>query len=224
MLRHTFTASLQQGFILIPIPRLISHPKKKKKKNFSYQHYALYILETTFHRPIFFLLLQMSLICFIRFMHKFSLFEEIEQTNLYRLLCYLRPRALIGNRLRLETAIMKARGRNLLGTSAYIDNIHSQRILMPFEDREPTGLKVDIAHGSFHVSYQITARRLFSLLPANSCFGLYYAQHYSLGVLRKLTWLVFVSYLMPYIFCFQCLSRRSLKEQRRQKRYELALF
>ena len=40
----------------------------------------------------------------------------------------------------------------------------------------------------------------------------YYAQHYSLGVLRKLTWLVFVSYLMPYILCFRRLSRRFLKE------------
>ena len=38
---------------------------------------------------------------------------------------------------------------------------------------------------AYHIlSYQITARRLFSLLPANSCFGLCYAQHYSLGVLR----------------------------------------
>ena len=36
-------------------------------------------------------------------------------------------------------------------------------------------------------SYQITARGLFSLLLANSCFSLYYAQHYSLRVLRKLT-------------------------------------
>ena len=26
----------------------------------------------------------------------------------------------------------------------------------------------------FHHNYQITARRLFNLLPANSCFGLYY--------------------------------------------------
>ena len=52
----------------------------------------------------------------------------------------------------------------------------------------------------------------FSLLPANLCFRLYYAQHYSLAVLRKLTWLVFVSYLMPYILCFQCLSRRFLNE------------
>ena len=50
------------------------------------------------------------------------------------------------------------------------------------------------------ISYQITARRLFSLLPANSCLGLYYAQHYSLGMLRKLAWLVFVSYLMPHIY------------------------
>ena len=50
------------------------------------------------------------------------------------------------------------------------------------------------------ISYQITAAGLFSLLPANSCFGLDYAQHYTLGVLRKLTWLVFVSYLMPYRF------------------------
>ena len=53
------------------------------------------------------------------------------------------------------------------------------------------------------------AHRLFSLLLANSCFGLYYAQHYSfLGMLRKLTWLVFLS----YIFCFQCSSTRFLKE------------
>ena len=36
-------------------------------------------------------------------------------------------------------------------------------------------------------SYQITARGLFSLLLANSCFSLYYAQRYSLRVLRKLT-------------------------------------
>ena len=50
------------------------------------------------------------------------------------------------------------------------------------------------------ISYQITARRLFSVLPANSCLSLYYAQHYSLGVLRKLTWLVFVSYLMQHIY------------------------
>ena len=35
------------------------------------------------------------------------------------------------------------------------------------------------------IIYQITAHRLFSLLLANLCFGLYYAQHYSLGVLRK---------------------------------------
>ena len=62
------------------------------------------------------------------------------------------------------------------------------------------------------LSYQITGHRLFTLLPANSCFGLYYAQHYSLGVLHKLTWLVFISYLMPWIFCFQHLSKRFLKE------------
>ena len=40
---------------------------------------------------------------------------------------------------------------------------------------------------------QIMARRLFSLLI---CVLLY---NYSLGVLRKLTWLVFVSNRMPYI-------------------------
>ena len=71
-------------------------------------------------------------------------------------------------------------------------------------------------------SYQITARRLFSLLPANSCFGLYYVQHYFyfLGVQRKFTLLVFVSYYnininnhiimiiyMYMYFCFQVLSR-----------------
>ena len=48
-------------------------------------------------------------------------------------------------------------------------------------------------------------------------FGLYYVQHsffllLFLGVLCKLTWLVFVSYFVPYIFWFQCLSRRFLKE------------
>ena len=63
-------------------------------------------------------------------------------------------------------------------------------------------------------SYQITGHRLFTLLPANSCIGLYYAQHYSLGVLHKLPWLVFISYLMPCIFCFQHLSKRFLKEFR----------
>ena len=59
--------------------------------------------------------------------------------------------------------------------------------------------------------YQITACRLFSLLLANLCSGLYYAQHslkiFFLGVLCKLTWLVFVIYFVPYIFFFQYLSR-----------------
>ena len=35
-------------------------------------------------------------------------------------------------------------------------------------------------------AYQITAWRLYSLLPANLCFGLYYAQHYSFRVLHKI--------------------------------------
>ena len=62
------------------------------------------------------------------------------------------------------------------------------------------------------LSYEITDRRLFSFLLASAlCFGLYYTM-LIFFLLRKLTWLVFVSYLVPYIFCFQCLSRRFLKE------------
>ena len=69
---------------------------------------------------------------------------------------------------------------------------------MKLSDVSMTGvLSVGLAVGSSCGSYQITGHRLFTLLPANSCFGLYYAQHYSLGVLHKLTWLVFISYLMP---------------------------
>ena len=69
------------------------------------------------------------------------------------------------------------------------------------------------------LSYEITDRRLFSLLLASAlCFGLYYAMLnifillLLFFLLRKLTRLVFVSYLVPCIFCFQCLSRRFLKE------------
>ena len=97
--------------------------KKREKKTTTDQRYTLYILETKFyHRISFFLFffLQMSLICFITYTVHAQIFSvRRNRTNKpLRLLCDLRPRALIGNRLRLETAIMKARGRNLLGTSS----------------------------------------------------------------------------------------------------------
>ena len=46
------------------------------------------------------------------------------------------------------------------------------------------------------------APRLFSLclLIYVLVYINYYVQHHSLGVLHKLTWLVVVSYLMPYIY------------------------
>ena len=63
----------------------------------------------------------------------------------------------------------------------------------------PKQQKSDVSYRYIRL-YQIMARRLFSLLPANSRFGLYYAQRDSFsGALCKLTWLVFISNLVPYI-------------------------